>query len=245
MRILPEIIDLDEWESDAESTENEKRYVDSSKLLFSPFQASDVVHDTDNWIKKSTSQSKESWSARSYALHLFWWIIGSVAFDNDIDSKIASRDYARRALRRLKKKEDSGLLPADAMTMWEKFTVEEQKIISSIVLESAKHMESFPTLASMNVIATHEHISVYCGNYDFDMYIPVILETKSGIAGIAPIISSYDLPVADIITQQNHTYDISVDSVHIWNLEDNKRMKATGKYIKETESIISSLQYAE
>lgn len=241
MKIIPEVININEWESEFE--EKSKIRVNSEELAFSPFQSSDVVNDTENWIEKSTSG--EFWSVRSYALHLFWWIIGSVAFDNDIDSKMASRDYARRALRRLKKKEDSGLLPADAMVIWETFTESERKEISSLVLEAAKHMESFPTLSSMNVIATHEHVSVHCGNYDFDMYVPVILETKSGIAGIAPIISNYDLPVADVLTQQNHTYDITLDSVHIWNLEDNKRMKATGKYIQETESIISSLTYAE
>lgn len=243
MKIIPEVINIDEWESDFSQDKKGAIYINSNKILFSPFQASDVVNDTEEWVEKSTS--KNFWSARSYALHLFWWIIGCVAFDNDIDSKIASRDYARRALRRLKKNEDSGLLPADAIRTWSNFTEDEKKYISSLVLESAKHMESFPTLSSMNVIATHEHSSVRFGNYDFDMYIPAILETKSGIAGIAPVISEYDLPTADILTQQNHTYDIILDSVHIWNLEDNKRMKATGEYIGNAESIISSLAYAE
>ena len=98
----------------------------------------------------------------------------------------------------------------------------------------------------MNVIATHEHVSVSFGNYDFDMYVPVILETKSGIAGIAPIISDYDLATADILTQQNKTYDdIYMDSVHVWNLKENKRKKSTGEYIKNAEAIVSSLIYAE
>lgn len=243
MKITPEVINIDEWESDFIQDKKNDIYIGSKEILFSPFQSGDIVNNTEQWIEKNAS--KEFWSARSYALHLFWWIIGCVAFDNDIDSKIASRDYARRALRRLKKNKDSGLLPTDAITTWSTFTEEEKKYISSLVLESAKHMESFPTLASMNVIATHEHASVRFGNYDFDMYIPVILETKSGIAGIAPIISKYDLPTADILTQQNHTYDIILDSVHIWNLEDNKRVKATGEYIGNAESIVSCLRYAE
>lgn len=243
MKISPEIIDINNWEGNTD-TQIKNTYINSHEIFFSPFQASDIVDSAEEWVEKSTSG--EYWSVRSYALHLFWWIIGCVAFDNDIDSKISSKDYARRALRRLRKGEDSGLLPENAIIIWENFTEDEKKKISSLVLEAAKHMESFPTLSSMNVIATHEHVSVSFGNYDFDMYVPVILETKSGIAGIAPIISNYDLATADILTQQNKTYDdIYIDSVHIWNLEENRRKKSTGKYIKNAEAVVSSLVYAE
>ena len=72
MRISPEIIDINNWEGNTDS-QIENTYIDSHEIFFSPFQAGDIVNNTKEWVEKSISG--ESWSIRSYALHLFLSLI--------------------------------------------------------------------------------------------------------------------------------------------------------------------------
>lgn len=241
MEMKPEVISLDDWETKYKEDKHPSIFVPGKEFVFTPFQIGDVIHDTDAWVGRSFSG--EYWSPRSYALHLFWWILGCVAIDSDVDSKVVTKDYVRRAIRRLKKGGDSGLLPADAIRVWETFSEPEKQSIQSLLSSSAEGMESFPTLSKMNIIATHEHVSVRFGNYDLDFYVPVIVETKSGIAGVTPILSPHDVGVSDVLTQQNISHNIALDSVHIWDLYRNKRAKAFGSELMKAEKIVSSLRF--
>lgn len=214
----------------------------NKELPLSVFLIEEILEDTEKWLKQEGYHY--GWTIKSFSSCLLWNIISCVGNEQD---HIRHKDniilkYISKSFQKLEKSEDSPLLPEDFVDIWEDFDNEEKKEIKNILIESGKSFNYFPPLEKLNIIDTLTPVTVDYEVCENNSFIPLTVETSSGLSGIVPIYShdiSYIASTFNNILSNDDTYYIN--NYHTWDLKNRKvrKNKDNIEYIKRYLSNIS------
>lgn len=151
--------------------------------------------------------------------------------------------YAKRAFHRMDKGQDTGLIPEDMIMVWDSLSHAERDATSSAVLQACDKFYDFTPLAKLNIVYSSVVIPVSLHDYQLPFLVPLVVETKKGLAAIIPTVSgvfSYDSrAVSASPLHAVHTLGrMEYRQVHVWDLHDMKVFSARGA---EVESAMEKL----
>ena len=170
----------------------------------------------------------DGWDKDSLSLMLLWHIFGVFSGESpEINKKSHLFSiYIENALDRLDKGEDSGIFPSIFIDLWENIQQEDKDYIEEKLFSVSDNIKDFPSFSSLNIISTLENVTLELfDEYQYDSFIPLIVETKKGIAGIAPVFSSEEEISLALLKNSQQSYGLNVETFHAWNLRDKKIIK--------------------
>lgn len=156
-------------------------------------------------------------------------------------------NYAHRMITRLRKQEDSGILHPESITIYSNLSEVEKDDVDKIVRDAADKMEGFPNIGKMNVVFTNENVSVDVGPSMMEMLIPVVVETRKGLAAVVPTITGL-LPGESIYATAEASEHImgsiqgaTIGQVHLWDIGASRVRRVPSGDLDRAVSAIASM----
>ena len=175
----------------------------------------------------------DSWiTPENVAEALFRCVFGAVCAETDVvrGEKNIFSDYTESALERLESGVDTGLIHPDVYSMWDLLDSSERKTCASLCKNAAKDVSKFPDVSSMNVALTNLVVDVDCASFEASTLVPAVVQTRSGSAGIVTSIRGYSTSES-ALSRLVYPYSDKVSSVHVWDLNAGKIVKATPRLL--------------
>lgn len=155
---------------------------------------------------------------RALTIHIF----GVVAREPShiiSSSKNLYKEYFIKALEYLEEDKDSGLLPEGLLEFYHQLEDDEKTHLSTYA-GVFDDISSFPHLEKLNIVAVQHQVSLDIGADIVPATIPVILQSKGGLAGVIPSVLEDDGFSGHIYsTLMPHKADMNISNIHVWQLE--------------------------
>ena len=215
----------------------------NKELPLSVFLIEEILGDTEKWIEQEGYHY--GWTIKSFSICLLWNIISCIGNEQDHirHKKNIILKYISKSFIKLENNEDSPLLPEDFIEIWKEFDEEEKKEIKNFLIEAGKGFEDFPPLEKLNIIDTATPVTV-----DFDVcetlsFIPLTVETSSGLSGVVPTYSDDPLLLTStfnsILSNEDTHY---INNYHTWDLK-NKKVKKNKDNVDNIKRFLSGLAH--
>ncbi len=213
------------------------------ELPFSVFLIEEILENTEKWI--SQEGYHYGWTVKSFSSCLLWNIISCIGNEQDHirHKKNIILSYISKSFHKLEEKQDTPLIPEDFVEIWQDFSVEEKKEIKTILVESGKSFENFPPLEKLNIIDTFTPVIVDYEICETHSFIPLTVETSSGLSGIVPIYSEDPTLITstfnNILSNDDTHY---INNYHTWDLK-HKKVKKNKDNVDNIKQFLSNICY--
>lgn len=219
------LINIKEWTSSEGDTCEDSHDLEYSQVELS--NISTLINSKEEFI--SSQRKSFGMTPRDVSLSILWGVVGAFAGESTmIKSRNANSvsSYMEKAFERLYDNEDSGLLLPESFSGWNAMNDTQKENIQKECIEAADLIEDFPSFEDMMIVAAQEKCVVPFGSEDLFGYIPVVVKSKKGIAGIIPVFDKHDYCSASAfnnMTPKNNL--LYVENINIWDISAGKITK--------------------